>query len=1563
MKIIEWAMRHRQLIILIVVIAMIFGAYSLVVMPKQEFPVFTIRQGVVVAVYPGASSEQVEEQIAKSLESYVFSYEEVDKEKTTTICRDGMAIMMLNLDEDINTIEKNDFWAKFKEDLQAFKMKLPQGVLALLTIDDFGETSSLLYTIESKDKTYRELEQYLDELEARLRNIESISKLSRYGAQQEQVTVYLDQAKLARYGMGMPTLAARLFSQGFTSASGKVENGQLVAPVHIAASFAAERDLEEQIVYADPMGNVVRLKDVARVVREYPSPSSYIESNGTKCVMLSIEARPGYNIVDMGRDAKKVIADYQKELPEDVHFFCVTDQSHVVNESVSTFLKELLIAIGAVILVVVLLMPMRVAMVSASTIPITIFISLGLFYLCGIELNTVTLAALLVTLGMIVDNSVVIVDCYMERLDEGCSRWHASASSATEFFKSILSATLAISITFIPFLFTFKGTFLDFILSFPWAISITLGISLLVAVLLVPYMQYAFIRKGLKQKELEKPRKHRSFLDIVQAGYEWLLARCFRHPGRTMAVGVLSVALGFGLMTLLPNRLFPTAERNQFAVEIYLPAGTALETTAQVADSLEQILSNDPRVVSVTKFVGSGSPRFQATYAPQLGGSNFSQFIVNTTGPEATEAVLDQYANLYTDYFPMAQIRFKQMDYCVAASPIEVELHGNNLAELKRMADSVLYVFHNTEGLCVIRSSYEGMLPGVQVDVNKDEANRLGINKSLLATTIALQTGQGVPITTLWDGDYPMKVVIRSEHEKEESFTDLENGFLPTLPGGQPVPVRQVASVSPDWTEGCVVRENGIRTLTISADVARGYNINERTEALAAQLDKMELPQGMSLTYGGSRAIDEENVPRILSGLFIAIAIIFFILLFHFKQINMALLVLVSMSLCAFGGFFGLWIMGKDFSLTAILGFVSLMGILVRNGIIMMDYAQQLRKEERLSVYEAAVQAAKRRMRPIFLTSAAASMGVVPMILGGSGLWSPMGTVICFGSLISMILVVTVLPVAYWLVFRRVDKKAGKLALKPIEAACPTEAGFASVRVSEASSRSGSGMAFGRQTITHSLTMLTLSVFFVFSGLMPASAQPKPLSLEECQQLALQHNVKMKNALLQVDMAKADRQANISHFFPSVQATGVGFIANKGVLGGQVGDFVNIPTSMAEMAPGLTGFLGQYLPPELLASLEQSILGPLEQDLTELKNTEVGILDKGLSGAVTAVQPVFLGGQLANAQKLYRVAEQVKTYQLQQSHDEVLLTVEKYYRQLIGLQEKQKTVQSMDSLLGSLLEDVDEAVAVGVKNRNDYLQVQLKANQVRSGLLQVRNGIDLSKMLLGQYIGMEPDSFYIQPLPEEVLPLPASCKVDHKQALYQNLNFMMLQKNVEANKLKKRLALGQNLPTVVVGGGFAYHNFLEKIDRSFWFGSAAVNIPISQWWGGGLQMKKAKLALQEAENLRDDTGEMLVLQMQQYYNQLEEYYEQVQVSKESIETAEENYRMQHDAYEAGLATMTELLNASSLLQQSREQYSADYTHYMLKRMEYLYATGQYGPGQLVIDPSKGVVARDSCSFR
>ena len=770
--------------------------------------------------------------------------------------------------------------------------------------------------------------------------------------------------------------------------------------------------------------HAIRLKDVARVVREYSEPDSYITNNGTKCLVLSMEMREGNNIVQMGEEVNKVLEEYEKELPDDVSIFRITDQSQVVGDSVTTFLRELLIAIIAVIIVVMLLMPLRVASVAASTIPITIFLSLLVFYACGLELNTVTLAALIATLGMIVDNSIVIIDCYMEKLDSGIDRWTAAIESAKEFFKSILSATLAISITFFPFLITSQGMINDFLQSFPWAITIILFLSLLVAVLLVPYMQYHFIHTGFRKQPKEEKKQRRSFLTILQSSYDKLIVKCFAHPIRTMGVGLLSIVVGVVIFLSLPMKLMPFAERNQFAVEIYMPFGTALEQTAAVADSLESILRQDSRVVSVASFKGDGSPRFHTSYAPQMPGSNYAQFIVNTIGNKATEEMIAEYKDKYLNYFPNVRVRFKQLEYSEAAYPIEMRVKGNNRDSLRLAADKVKSVMSEFDGLSLVHDNWEGQLPGVSLRLKDDEMSRLGIDKTLLSTGLSMHLGNGLPVTTVWDGDYPIDVVLKDGGNIEPSYEDVGNQYVWAWGGTVSVPVRQIADIEPDWHDAQIAHRNGIPSISIQSDVKEGSNAAALTKEIVKAIEKIDLPDGVDFEVGGSEETDNEMLDMILSGLFISIVVIFFILLFHFRRINMALLVLGSISLCLLGAALGIWVMGLDVSVTAVLGIVSLMGILVRNGIIMLDYADELREKEGLTVREAALHSAKRRMRPIFLTSAAASMGVIPMILGGSPLWSPMGSVVFFGTIVSMVLTVTILPVAYWLIFSRADRKS-----------------------------------------------------------------------------------------------------------------------------------------------------------------------------------------------------------------------------------------------------------------------------------------------------------------------------------------------------------------------------------------------------------------------------------------------------------------------------------------------------------------------------------------------------------
>jgi len=1024
LKIVDTAFKYYRIVIFIVIVLVLMGAYGLYVSPKQDFPTFTIRQGLVVGTYPGLSSNEIEEQLTKPLEGFVFEYKEIDKEKTFSQSKDGLSIINIELNENVK--DKDAFWSKFKHNLRNFKQKLPSGVLALNALDDFGETSALLITMESADETYRRLQQYSDDLKDRLRKTEGVTGLKTYGLLNEQITIYINQDKLKNYAITNAQIYTKLQSQGYTTYSGHIENTHFIAPIYIQNNLNSERDVAEQIIYSDLNGNIVRLKDVAHIKKEYPDSEPYIENNGVKCILFSVEMRKGVNVVEMGNQVNAILNNFQNNLPDGIKLFPITDLSKVVDQSVKSFLIEMLIAVLAVVLVVIAFMPIRVALISAITIPITIFSALAMFYAFNIELNTIILSALIVTLGMVVDDSVVIIDNYIEKLDEGESPIMAAVNSPKKYFKSVLTATLVISVTFFPFLLTTKGMFNDFLIYYPWAMTIILGFSLIIALLFTPFIQFTFIKRGIYHER----KKRKSFLDIIQIGYNYLLVNAFKYKRLTILSG-LAIIISGGIMFLnLPLRLMPFVERDQFAVEIFLANGKPISQTAIVADSLKDILRKDDRIVSVTSFIGLSSPRFHDTYVPQFPSDNFAQFIVNTTDKKATKAILDEYSERYANYFPEAYIKFKQMDFSEARYPVEIRIGGESITSIKQYSDSILSIMHKIPELSLIRTNFGRQLPGVSINLNQNEVSRLGVDKRIVAMSTALNMGRGFPITTIWDKDYPIQIVLKSEKKNEESYKDIGNITIPAMGGASTVSLRQIATITPSWTEGQIVRRNGIRTLSILSEVKRGCNEIAITNKIIDKVDKIKLPKEITVSYGGMLESDNERLPQIVYGLLIAVLLMLFILIFHFKKISLAVLTLVSTLLCLLGTSIGMKIMECDISVTSILGVVSLMGILLRNGIILIDYAEDLRKNKNLSVEESAIQAGIRRMRPIFLTSTAAAVGVIPMVIGGSPLWTPLGTVIFFGTLITMVFISIILPVVYSVVFKFKDKNMDKYATK-----------------------------------------------------------------------------------------------------------------------------------------------------------------------------------------------------------------------------------------------------------------------------------------------------------------------------------------------------------------------------------------------------------------------------------------------------------------------------------------------------------------------------------------------------
>ncbi|MCQ2324468.1 MAG: efflux RND transporter permease subunit [Paludibacteraceae bacterium] len=1023
---IESAMREHKLVYLIVACLVGFGVFALPKMNKDEFPQVTIRLGVVAAIYPGATAQEVEEQVAKPIEQYLFSFKEIDKRKTYSISKDGIVYVFAALSPSV--MNSDEAWAKIRGGITLLKQtQLPTGLLAVAVIDDFGNTSSMLLALESNERSPREMETYVEQLCDRLRDIHEMGSIKILGTQREEIAVHLDVERITKYAVNQNLIMARLATQGFRTVTGEVANDMGAALIHVDVPYKTEYELGEQIIFSDPVtGQTIRLKDIATIERRYQDQTKYIErideNSESSCVVLNIEMQPGNNIVAFGDKIDQVLEHMSHVLPPDVRMHKITDQPRVVDASVRSFLKDLVVSVIIVILVMLVLFPLRTALVSSTGLPVCIAITIGIMYIFGIELNTVTLAALIVVLGMVVDDSVIVIDGYSDLLAKGHSRWYSAAVSTKELFVPMVIATTSISGMFFPMLGLMQGAIADFVKLFPWAVFIALSCSIFYAVWIIPYMAASMIKPRPRGAQLSTfERIQTTFFTGLQNGYQRLLDLCFRHPWGTIGLSLAFVGLGVVFFFLNDVQLMPKAERNCFAVEIHLTEGSSLEQTSAVVDSLERILNADERVTSVAAFVGMASPRFHATYAPQMGGQNYAQFIVNTVSDKATVKLIQEYQAKTEDMFPNAFCRYKQLDYLAVSNPIEIFVQGSDIGQLEVIADSIKAFMATLPELSWVHSDYDETVQTIRLRLKDDEASRLGVTQASLSLYLnGALNGRGM--TSLWEDGYKTPVILYTAGADTMSYSDIANVMIPTLLPDVWVPVRQVADIEPDFHHAQIQRRNSIRTITVSADI-RGNIAQMRMmkpirKYIREQIEP-NMPDGVSINYGGVTQLMAEMVPGLILSVAAALLVLLVLLIYHFRKVSISLLSLSVSLLCLFGACFGLWIFQLNFSITAILGVISLIGIIVRNAIIMYEYAEHLVYVEHKSVKEAAYLAGLRRMRPIFLTTATTALGVVPMITAATALWMPMGVVICVGAILTMPMIVTLLPVAYWKLYDR----------------------------------------------------------------------------------------------------------------------------------------------------------------------------------------------------------------------------------------------------------------------------------------------------------------------------------------------------------------------------------------------------------------------------------------------------------------------------------------------------------------------------------------------------------------
>ena len=1083
------SLRYPSVSLILAAMAVAVGIYALLHMPRTEDPTVTIRTGLVIALYPGATSEQVEKQVTKTLEKHIFKFPEIHKEKTYSTSRPGLAIINVELEDYVKNSDV--VWAKMRHEMNEVRAtELPDGVRGPIVNSDFGDTVAMLLAIHGKRYGYRELRDYGDRIQDELRTIREVGKLAMYGEQSEQIWITGDLQRVTQYFSDPVKVMQALKQRNIIESSGHFEADRTKIPFHTTGLFNSEEEIRNVLVDVSRTGQPVYIRDFAEVERRYQDPTFVVRYDGEPSLLVSVEMQKGNNIVELGEKIRDVFTRLNTLLPPDVQIDLIANQPEVVKERISHLGHEFLFAIASVVLVTIILLPFRVAVIAALAIPITLCATLGAMNAIGVTLHQVSIAALIVVLGIVVDDAIVIADNYVDLLDRKVSRAEAAWRCVEEVIVPVLAATATIIFSFLPLLIL-TGTAGEFICALPITVALALAVSFIVAVLITPIFCRFFIKKGLHDHSGEKTEAGKekfSILNVIQAAYRVAIVFFMRHKVTAMAFGVGAFAVGMLLFRFVPQQFFPTAERNQFVIDVWMGQGSRIEATDAVMRRIEAHMKGRKEIEHFSTFVGQSAPRFYYNVNPQQPDTAYGQFIVNTRSANETPALVEDLRKSLASLVPEALVIVKELQQGKSLeAPVEVRVVGEDIQKLKSIGSKVEELLVQVPFSVFVHSDYFNESCMVDVNVNEELANRLGITSASVSQLVA-GAFDGAPVSTFWEGDRSVTILLRLTQAARTSFGNVREAYINSQVTGARVPLRAISRLEPEWQTGRIVRRNGVRTLTVRSFVQDGHYASELLDAVRPGIEKLQLPPGYRIEYGGDKLNTDETFPEMLTALGISLVAIFLTLLIQFRQVSEALIVMTSIPLALPGAVLGLIITRNPFGFTAFMGLISLSGIVVRNAIILIDYMKE-KMQEGHSLEEAAMEAGERRLRPIFLTTMAAAAGVLPMILSNSSLWSPLASVIAIGLIWSMFITLLVVPVLFVIVKSR--------RIKPVSA----------------------GVA----------TMLIAAILLAAP---PAHAETKRLTLTEAVDLALQGNSALKIARFKVGEKGKKADAVSTDFYP-----------------------------------------------------------------------------------------------------------------------------------------------------------------------------------------------------------------------------------------------------------------------------------------------------------------------------------------------------------------------------------------------------------------------------------------------
>ncbi|MEO1515806.1 MAG: efflux RND transporter permease subunit [Bacteroidota bacterium] len=1023
------AIDNNRVTIMILLVILVLGLTAYNNLSRDSMPPYTVRVCSVVTNFPGAAPERVEELITDKIEKVA---QELPEMKTVTSeSRTGLSVVNIELTPDIEKPDLQPVWDKLRRKIDEIREDLPDGIRGPNVKDDgLGVVYGIMLGLEADGFSYYEMKQYADDIRDDLVKLKDASEVEIGGVQEEQIYVEFDDAILAEVGLTSGQLQNIIGSTNIVFSGGQVSMESERIVLEPTGNFESIRDLEKTLIPVGQTGETVELGDITTIKRAYKTPTDKIvKINGNRGLVISVALKQGANLIRLGEVIDQKIAVYNNSLPIGLKVSRTAAQDKFVDVKVQDFVSNVVQSIGIVLVVMLLFLGLRTGLVVSSLIPMAMLMTLFLMNSFGISLNQVSLAALIMALGMLVDNAIVVSESIMVKMEEGVPAKEAAIDSSKELIVPLLVSSLTTSAAFLAFFLAedVMGEIMGDLFS---VITIALISSWLLAMTMVSMFAVIFIR--VKQKNAasgEDAEAKGSIFDYLMVYYEKILHFTMRFPLVFVGLIIGLFVFSLSLFPRLPFIFFPDSDRNLVTLDLNLPLGTKIERTAKVVNQIEdfirdELLVGEDRsdgIVDWTAFIAKGPKSYDLGYSAGEANDGYAHMLLNTSSSDFNEEVVERLDNYCFESFPDADTRVSLLSGGGGGGggDVEVRISGNSPEELFRISERIKQKMVSIPIAKNIKDDWGPKIKKFIVDIDQDKANRAGVTNQDIA--ISMQTAlTGFNSGAFRDGEDNIPIMMRNKGSQDISVSELNGLNIFSQNTGRSVPLVQVASLVPDWQYAKILRRNLYRTLSISCDAKAGFTATNITSELSPFLeeDQESWPAGYTYQLGGESESSADAMGAVAAKLPLAGFIILLLLIGQFNSFRKTFIVLSTIPLGLIGVILGLLAFNSFFGFMAFLGVISLAGIVINNAIVLIDRIKIEQEEFKRAPYDSIVAAALQRFRPILLTTFTTTLGLIPLYLGGGLMWEPMAISIMIGLLFATVITLLFVPITYKLLFR-----------------------------------------------------------------------------------------------------------------------------------------------------------------------------------------------------------------------------------------------------------------------------------------------------------------------------------------------------------------------------------------------------------------------------------------------------------------------------------------------------------------------------------------------------------------